>query len=314
MEWLRDLAFRGLLSFAGIGFALDNHEIKSSGIDTNESKSEEPFIIGAGFGRSGTFSMKIALAKLGIRSSHFAELLKDRSKMHSIIEAANMKLKLRQKYQQIHQNESISNHDLWSNMILNKTDFNWDNIFRKNTNIFNATVDFPVCCFYLDLMKFYAPNYKVILTVRDNRNKWYNSVSKSIKVGIQLYIDKWLIRMLWHPTLKISTLCQGIMLLNTKTNNFWTDEALCKRVYDEWIESVKKNVPNDKLLIFNVKDGWKPLCNFLNVDIPKEEFPRSNDGETAQKAFAKMRLVNDICNVLIVVAIAAILYCVKACF
>ncbi len=77
MERLRDLAFRGLLSSVGIGFALNNHEINSSINDKAESK---PFIIGAGFGRNGTFSMKIALVKLGIRSSHFVELLKDRSK------------------------------------------------------------------------------------------------------------------------------------------------------------------------------------------------------------------------------------------
>ena len=50
--------------------------------------------------------------------------------------------------------------------------------------------------------------------------------------------------------------------------------------YNNWIEEVKRNVPEDRLLIFNVKEGWKPLCDFLNVPIPDQPFPKTND--TAQ--------------------------------
>ena len=34
---------------------------------------------------------------------------------------------------------------------------------------------------------------------------------------------------------------------------------------------------SEKLLIYNVKEGWAPLCKFLEVPIPKEPMPRSND-------------------------------------
>eukprot|EP01084_Bolivina_argentea_P228976 386589_1 len=306
MQQLIDVIWRRFIIFVGMGHFLENHEVKKS--TNNQSKSKETFVIGAGFGRTATFSMKIALAKLGIRSSHFAELIKDKSKMHSIMDAANLKLRLRQKYQETHKNECISNHDLWSNMVLRKTDFNWNNIFKKNNNNFNATLDFPVACFYLDLIEFYKPNYKVILTVRDNKHKWYDSIRKTLKIGIQLQINKWLFRMLMYPTLQISQLCQGKMLLNTTANNFWNDEERCKNVYDEWIESVKKNVPKENLLIFNVKAGWNPLCTFLNVEVPNEPFPKSNQSKLAGKAIAKVGLVADICNVLIVAVIAVIVY------
>ena len=40
---------------------------------------------------------------------------------------------------------------------------------------------------------------------------------------------------------------------------------------------MKKSVPREKLLIFSVKDGWEPLCKFLDVPIPDGPFPNTND-------------------------------------
>ena len=39
-----------------------------------------------------------------------------------------------------------------------------------------------------------------------------------------------------------------------------------------------QKAPKDKLLIFNVKDGWEPLCNFLGKAIPDKKFPHKNIG------------------------------------
>ncbi len=51
-------------------------------------------------------------------------------------------------------------------------------------------------------------------------------------------------------------------------------------------------VPPDKLLIMDVKDGWEPLCKFLEVPVPDEPMPRANDAaraeETAQQIFGKL--------------------------
>ena len=49
------------------------------------------------------------------------------------------------------------------------------------------------------------------------------------------------------------------------------------KFYNDWVEEVKRTVPQDKLLVFSVKEGWEPLCKFLNVPIPDQPFPRSND-------------------------------------
>ena len=47
--------------------------------------------------------------------------------------------------------------------------------------------------------------------------------------------------------------------------------------YRDWKEEVSKNVPSEKLLVFNVKEGWTPLCKFLGKEVPKVPFPHVND-------------------------------------
>ena len=39
---------------------------------------------------------------------------------------------------------------------------------------------------------------------------------------------------------------------------------------------VEAACPKENLLIFNVEEGWEPLCKFLGVDIPNQPFPRKN--------------------------------------
>ena len=48
------------------------------------------------------------------------------------------------------------------------------------------------------------------------------------------------------------------------------------KTYKERIEEVKRVVPADKLLVFEVADGWEPLCKFLGVDVPDVPFPAIN--------------------------------------
>ena len=68
------------------------------------------------------------------------------------------------------------------------------------------------------------------------------------------------------------------------------------KFYNDWVEDVKKSIPKEKLLIFSVKEGWKPLCEFLNVEIPENPFPNVNDtvslNEFNQKMFMFKYLIN----------------------
>ena len=60
------------------------------------------------------------------------------------------------------------------------------------------------------------------------------------------------------------------------------------RFFKEWVEEVKRTVPPEKLLVFEVSQGWAPLCEFLGLPPPDRPFPRVNDTASMQK---KVRLL-----------------------
>ena len=45
-------------------------------------------------------------------------------------------------------------------------------------------------------------------------------------------------------------------------------------------EQVKRVVPAERLLVWEVGEGWEPLCEFLEVDVPDEPLPHANDRGT----------------------------------
>ena len=62
-------------------------------------------------------------------------------------------------------------------------------------------------------------------------------------------------------------------------------------------EHVKRVVPKDRLLELDVKDGYKPLCDFLSVPVPKDEqgkelaFPHVNDRQHLTKIMTRFVVV-----------------------
>ncbi|KAL9595643.1 MAG: hypothetical protein Q9219_006311 [cf. Caloplaca sp. 3 TL-2023] len=52
---------------------------------------------------------------------------------------------------------------------------------------------------------------------------------------------------------------------------------ICKEKYLEHYEHVRRVVPKERLLEYDVKEGWEPLCRFLGKEVPQEEFPNVND-------------------------------------
>ena len=293
------MALAKLMSLSGA--KKNTEDATKNPIDHNKTKGT--FVIGAGFGRTGTSSLQMALNKLGWRSFHMREALRDPSKMHLIINAAEKKLKLKSS------NGSFDKDD-WNKYVLNKDDFDWNDVFETDKDKYNATVDFPLCAFYLDLIKYYEPNYKVILTVRDNEDKWYKSVQTTIAKFEQLQHDHWFIRWLLYPQYKMECLTSGNIIFGGKyKENIYDDEKNAKRVYNEWIESVKQNVPKDKLLVYSVKEGWKPLCDFLEInDIPKEPFPRSNDSKQFLEILKTLKLVEQFVNYVSIIIIGIVSY------
>eukprot|EP01084_Bolivina_argentea_P286485 491446_1 len=157
----------------------DADEVVQNSVHQKSDIKSDMFIIGAGFGRTGTSSLQLALSELGIRCYHMRETWKTENAkdMDHFIELGKIKYELKEKY-------NVKSFDNWHKVNISKTRKNVDwnkTIFKKSeTNEYNACLDYPSILFYLDLMEYYSPNYKVILTVRDSPNKWYDSTKITI--------------------------------------------------------------------------------------------------------------------------------------
>ena len=62
--------------------------------------------------------------------------------------------------------------------------------------------------------------------------------------------------------------------------------------YNNWLSHVKKTVPSHRLLVFEVKQGWEPLCNFLKLTVPEGSFPCVNDSAEILWNFKKLRIIS----------------------
>ncbi|MEZ4796833.1 MAG: sulfotransferase [Flavobacteriaceae bacterium] len=207
-------------------------------------------VIGAGFPRTGTTTLKKALETLGYKDTyHFKDLIANPKKL---------------KY--------------WKDLE-EKGDTNFEALFDG----FQATVDFPGYPYYKILLKKY-PDAKVILTKRDV-DKWYESTLKTVwKAGPQTVLAKivLLTKMLFNTSLRHTFKCIKFMrstYLKKQFSNNFASETHAKEVFFKHIEEVKNHVPENQLLIYDVSEGWQPLCNFLDKPIPKEDFPHLNKKE-----------------------------------
>ena len=63
------------------------------------------------------------------------------------------------------------------------------------------------------------------------------------------------------------------------------------KYYNNWVEEVKNSVPSDRLLIFSVKEGWEPLCKFLDVPIPDGPFPNTNDTKMMKQRMRNGKII-----------------------
>jgi hypothetical protein len=197
-------------------------------------------VIGAGFGRTGTMSLKVALQQVGFGPClHMIDLLSGHPEMSDAFREA---------------------YDG------NETD--WKSLLEG----WESCVDWPACSFYKQLMEVY-PDAPVILNVRDAEG-WYKSTYNTIYQAAMVIpqteeqrnrpASKMLKRIVWEGDLQSK----------------FEDKEAAIEIFNTWNEEVKQNVPADRLLVFNVTEGWEPLCKFLGVSVPDEPFPHKNDTQS----------------------------------
>jgi len=207
-------------------------------------------IIGAGLPRTGTNTLKESLEKLGYKKTyHMKELLVHPENLH-----------------------------YWSTLKATGTT-NWEGLY----NGYQATVDFPAYPWYKEHMKQY-PDAKVILTVRPF-DKWHSSVFSTIwQAGPQNLPQKlaMLAKLLLNPRLRSVIKCVKLakeMIFKVHFQGKFEDKVEAEKIFNKHIADVKAYVPADKLLVYDVSEGWGPLCRFLGVPEPNEPIPHLNKKE-----------------------------------
>ena len=65
------------------------------------------------------------------------------------------------------------------------------------------------------------------------------------------------------------------------------DRTFMTHWFEEWNQSVIDSCPADRLLVYSPKEGWEPLCSFLDVPVPEGSFPRVNSRDELEQASSK---------------------------
>jgi hypothetical protein len=200
-------------------------------------------VIGAGIGRTGTFSLKAALEQIGYGPCyHMAEVFK-------------------------HVDAHVP---LWNAACDGHPD--WDRIFQG----YRSAVDFPVAAFYRELAEHY-PDAKVILTVRDSSAVWLKSMNATIAPAMRGEVKDEFAA--WKEMAKSS-------IHDRFFGGKMDDEASLVSRYEQHNDEVQKAIPKKRLLVYNVSEGWKPLCAFLGVSVPAEPFPKTNSTKSFNEDLA----------------------------
>ena len=152
----------------------------------------------------------------------------------------------------------------------------WDTIF----NGFGATVDNPGCGFWKELASFY-PEAKIILTTRD-AEKWFESTNETIH---SLEFAGFIKKSPW-----------GEMVQKTvydTMDNRMQDKEFMISFFENRTQEIINTIAPDRLLVYQVKQGWGPLCEFLDIPVPSMDFPRVNSRDETKELLAGMFAVNE---------------------
>ena len=193
-------------------------------------------VIGAGVGRTGTYSLKLAINQLGLGPCHHMEEV-----LH------NMPVQV----------------PLWVAAASGQAD--WSKIYSA----YKSAVDWPTACFFRELTREF-PEAKFVLTQRDPE-RWADSFGATIykllagKNEAPVEMQAWL------------EMASEVIAKTGFPLGLDRDELVS--AFKSHNEAVQEAIPANRLLVYEVKQGWAPLCNFLDVPVPDTEFPRTNHRE-----------------------------------
>lgn len=151
------------------------------------------------------------------------------------------------------------------------------------TVIKQAITDTPCNVFAEELLVAY-PEAKVILSVRDNVDVWYASYLNAL----QPFWDWLYLEPGWTGAIRRNMVARprdDAMAWKLLQHTYYRDfPNLGKQHYLDHNAKIRSLAEEQdrEFLEFNVKQGWKPLCEFLGVSVPDSPFPFGNDTKEMQ--------------------------------
>lgn len=203
-------------------------------------------VIGAGFGRTGTTSLKRALEVLGLGPCYHMQTAMTRP--------GHCRFWLR-----AHEGRATD--------------------FGRLLRGYRSAIDWPACEFYRELLWQY-PSARVVLTTRPVE-QWYESVRETLWEIDQVL--PW-----WSPP-AIRRMHDAV-IWNGRFGGRFLEREYALDVHRRHLDEVQQAVPAAQLLMFDVTQGWAPLCEFLGRPVPATPFPRLNDRALFRRLIAGLRV------------------------
>jgi hypothetical protein len=212
-------------------------------------------VIGAGFGRTGTTSLKAALEELGFGPSYtLSEVFRNPEHVR-----------------------------VWEAAGTAGEEVDWEGFLSG----YGVAVDWPACSFYEELMQAF-PEAPVILTVRDPE-PWYDSTRSTIHELRRLTDGPLPVRAafalagLFVPGVTGTVRLADRLVWEDTFDGRFEDRSHAMEVFERHNEAVRLRVPPERLLVFDVREGSAPLCDFLGVEAPDGPFPRLNEAREMRR-------------------------------
>ncbi|MER7455843.1 sulfotransferase family protein [Micromonospora sp. NPDC126480] len=210
-------------------------------------------IIGVGFGRSGTLSLRAAIERLGAGPClHMLDIINGEHRLRDLspwVAAAR--------------GEQVD----WRSALAR-----WE-----------ATVDWPGCTVWRELVEAF-PEATVLLNVRGFEG-FYRSCQNTLHAVRQAAhagllpadADRVPPRETWEVIERF--VWQGDF------GGRFEDKEWVRRMYEDRIAEIKATVPADRLVVWTLGvDGWEPLAEALGVPVPAEPFPHLHDTDDFRRA------------------------------
>jgi len=262
-----DQGVKAITSLTGMASSSTSADSSSNNSSIDNGKLDGGLkVIGVGYGRTGTYSLALALDELGFPTLHTQHLYENQKIFTHFVDNIF--------YKSIQQDEVIT-PDMYT------PDF--DLLLDGG---FTATMDLPFALYYKQIHEIY-PDCKFILTVRENSEVWFRSwdvLTKSITQPAQYgsFFFTHVNRLNYYMRWLFSIVNSDKTYLNAPFPLPPQNKARSISSYEAHNQKVRNSIPSSHLLEYNVREGWEPLCSFLEIpeaNCPSTHgipFPKSN--------------------------------------